>query len=123
MPELETARREIRQEVDKPRREGQEKPLTSLSEFASWVQEHLFFLDYAPVIFTSAKSGFHLDRLLETIRFVAAQLQQKVPTAILNRTLHDATAELGAEPVVIRSAFVGFQERLFASQDAPRAGG
>jgi GTP-binding protein len=54
------------------------------------VQEHLFFLDYAPVIFTSAKSGFHLDRLLESIRYVTAQLQQKVPTAILNRTLRDA---------------------------------
>jgi GTP-binding protein len=55
-----------------------------------WVQEHLFFLDYAPVIFTSAKSGFHLDRLLEAVRYVAAQLQQKIPTAILNRTLQDA---------------------------------
>jgi GTP-binding protein len=90
MPELESARRELRQEDGKTRREGQEKPLTSLSEFAEWVQEHLFFLDYAPVIFTSAKSGFHLDRLLESIRYVTAQLQQKVPTSILNRTLHDA---------------------------------
>jgi len=90
MPELESARRELRREDGKTRREGQEKPLTTLSEFAEWVQEHLFFLDYAPVIFTSAKSGFHLDRLLESIRYVAAQLQQKVPTAILNRTLHDA---------------------------------
>src|SRR5204863_4242631 len=44
----------------------------------------------APVIFTSAKSGFHLDRLLEAVRYVAAQLQQKIPTAILNRTLQDA---------------------------------
>jgi GTP-binding protein len=64
--------------------------MTTLSEFGEWVQEHLFFLDYAPVIFTSAKSGFHLDRLLEAVRYVAAQLQQKVPTAILNRTLQDA---------------------------------
>ena len=54
------------------------------------MQEKLFFLDYAPVIFTSAKSGFHLDRLLEAVRYVAAQLQQKIPTAILNRTIHDA---------------------------------
>ena len=54
------------------------------------MQEKLFFLDYAPVIFTSAKSGFNLDRLLEAVRYVAAQLQQKIPTAILNRTLHDA---------------------------------
>jgi GTP-binding protein len=54
------------------------------------VQEKLFFLDYAPVIFTSAKSGFHLDRLLEAVRYVAAQLQQKIPTALLNRTIQDA---------------------------------
>jgi GTP-binding protein len=64
--------------------------MTTLSEFGEWVQEKLFFLDYAPVIFTSAKSGFQLDRLLEAVRYVAAQLQQKVPTAILNRTLQDA---------------------------------
>ena len=66
------------------------KVMTTLGEFGQWVQEKLFFLDYAPVIFTSAKSGFHLDRLLEAVRYVAAQLQQKIPTAILNRTLHDA---------------------------------
>lgn len=69
---------------------GRPKQMTTLGEFGEWVQEQLFFLDYAPVIFTSAKSGFHLDRLLEAIRYVAAQLQQKIPTAILNRTLHGA---------------------------------
>jgi GTP-binding protein len=68
--------------------------LTTFGEFGEWVQSQLFFLDYAPVIFTSAKSGFHLDRLLEAVRYVAAQLRQKVPTAILNRTLHDAIERL-----------------------------
>ena len=66
------------------------KRLTTLAEFGHWVQERLFFLDYAPVIFTSAESGFNLDRLLEAVRYVAAQLQQRIPTSILNRTLHDA---------------------------------
>ena len=74
----------------KQRRNGNENPLTMLGEFGAWVQEKLFFLDYAPVIFTSAKSGFHLDRLLEAVRYVAAQLQQKIPTALLNRTIQDA---------------------------------
>ena len=64
--------------------------MTTLFEFGQWVQERLFFLDYAPVIFTSAKSGFHLDRLLEAVRYVAAQLRQTIPTAILNRTIRDA---------------------------------
>jgi GTP-binding protein len=89
---VERARRELNQREEK-RREGQRSPLTSLAEFGNWVREQLFFLDYAPVIFTSAKSGFHLEQLLESIRYVAAQLRQKVPTAILNRTLNDAIAE------------------------------
>jgi GTP-binding protein len=74
------------------RKEGRQAPniMTTLGEFGAWVQEHLFFLDYAPVIFTSAKSGFNLERLLEAVRYVSAQLQQKIPTAILNRTLQDA---------------------------------
>jgi GTPase len=75
---------------EKKENRGAPKIMTTLGEFAEWVQDKLFFLDYAPVIFTSAKSGFHLDRLLEAVRYVAAQLQQKVPTAILNRTLHDS---------------------------------
>ena len=81
---------EIARRNKKERREGQAKIMSTLGEFGEWVQEKLFFLDYAPVIFTSAKSGFHLDRLLEAVRYVAAQLQQKIPTAILNRTLRDA---------------------------------
>lgn len=85
----EIARREHKQH----RGRGEDERLTTLGEFGAWVQEQLFFLDYAPVIFASAKSGFHLDRLLEAIRYVAAQLQQKVPTALLNRALHEAIEE------------------------------
>jgi GTPase len=81
------------EEIERRRKKiGRNAPhaMTTLAEFGDWVQQHLFFLDYAPVIFTSAQSGFHLDRLLEAVRYVAAQLQQKIPTAILNRTLQDA---------------------------------
>lgn len=86
--EEELARRE---KQGKHHREGAvSSVLTTLAEFGAWVQEKLFFLDYAPVIFTSATSGFQLDRLLEAVRYVGAQLQQQVPTAILNRTLNDA---------------------------------
>jgi GTP-binding protein len=81
---------EIARRRSKHRTEGQQKVMTTLGEFGQWVQERLFFLDYAPVIFTSARSGFQLDRLLEAVRYVSAQLQQKIPTSILNRTLQDA---------------------------------
>jgi len=76
----------LRKKKDHNRR----KQMVMLSDFGAWVQNKLFFIDYAPVIFTSAKSGFQLERLLEAVRYVAAQLQQQIPTALLNRTLHDA---------------------------------
>ncbi|MBI3414113.1 MAG: ribosome biogenesis GTPase Der [Verrucomicrobia bacterium] len=81
---------EIEKRAGKQNRDARRKTLTTLGEFGQWVQERLFFLDYAPVIFTSAASGFHLDRLLEAVRFVAAQLQQKISTGLLNRVLTDA---------------------------------
>ncbi len=81
---------ERRQTKNRNRDERRLKHLTTLGEFGDWVQQHLFFLDYAPVIFTSAHSGFNLDRLLEAVRYVAAQLKQKIPTALLNRALNDA---------------------------------
>ena len=86
--------RKAREEELARRRKGQSphgpKRLTTLAEFGEWVQGQLFFLDYAPVIFTSATSGFNLERLLEAVRYVAAQLQQQIPTSLLNRTLQDA---------------------------------
>jgi GTP-binding protein len=85
-----TAREEEIERRDKGTAKRGPNVMTTLSEFGEWVQDKLFFLDYAPVIFTSAKSGFQLERLLEAVRYVAAQLQQKVPTGILNRTLQDA---------------------------------
>jgi GTP-binding protein len=88
----ETVRQARLEEIERRRKKDRNAPqlMTTLSEFGEWVQEKLFFLDYAPVIFTSALSGFQLDRLLEAVRYVAAQLQQKIPTSILNRTLQDA---------------------------------
>jgi GTPase len=97
---------EVEQRKRKERRRGVPQTLTTLGEFGAWVQERLFFLDYAPVIFTSACSGFNLDRLLEAIRFVAAQLRQKIPTALLNRTLQDAVER--RQPVSAAGHFLKF---------------
>jgi GTP-binding protein len=93
------------------------KVKTTLQEFGEWVQEKLFFLDYAPVIFTSAKSGFHLDRLLEAIRYVSDQLKQKIPTAILNRTLRDAIE--AKQPISDKGHFLKFYYATQVKQSPP----
>jgi len=105
------------------RNRGDRKPegdaaMTTLGEFGQWVQEKLFFLDYAPVIFTSAASGFHLDRLLEAVRYVAAQLKQEVPTAVLNRTLHDAVTR--RQPVSKQGELLKFYYATQIGKSPPR---
>ena len=90
----------------KSKREFGTKRLITLSDFGEWVQTSLFFLDYAPVIFTSAISGFHLDRFLEAVRFVAAELQKTVPTAILNRAIQDAVEK--RQPISAAGHFLKF---------------
>jgi GTPase len=95
-----------RRNSNKPADKHHPEMMTTLGEFAGWVQKKLFFLDYAPVIFTSAKSGFHLDRLLEAVRYVAAQLQQQVSTGLLNRTLRDAIEQ--KQPIASSGAFLKF---------------
>lgn len=105
------------------RNRGDRKPegdvaMTTLGEFGQWVQEKLFFLDYAPVIFTSAASGFHLDRLLEAVRYVAAQLKQEVPTAVLNRTLHDAVTR--RQPVSKQGQLLKFYYATQIGKAPPR---
>lgn len=98
------------------RTEEDQKKLT-LAEFGAWVQEKLFFLSYAPVIFTSAENGFNLDRLLEAVRYVAAQLKQVIPTGLLNRTL--ATAIEEKLPVSARGNFLKFYYATQVKQAPP----
>lgn len=84
------ARAAARQAGRKARGGGPDPDRLTLAEFAKWVQRQMFFLDYAPVIFTSATASLNLDRLLEAVRLVGAQWRQRIPTGVLNRALRDA---------------------------------
>ncbi|HJT88743.1 MAG TPA: ribosome biogenesis GTPase Der [Bryobacteraceae bacterium] len=59
---------------------GQRKP-----EFEREVRDHFKFLDYAPVVFLSAKSGAGVEGLFPLIRKVYESASRRVPTGELNR--------------------------------------
>ena len=99
------------------KRKAEDEKRLTLNEFGAWVQEKLFFLSYAPVIFTSAEDGFNLDRLLEAIRYVAAQLKQEIPTALLNRTIAAAVEE--KHPISDSGAFLKFYYATQIKQSPP----
>ncbi|OGP54041.1 MAG: ribosome biogenesis GTPase Der [Deltaproteobacteria bacterium RBG_13_52_11] len=53
------------------------------------VRESLWFLDYAPLIFTSAVTGEGVDRIFEVVEGVAAERGNRIPTPRLNRWLQE----------------------------------
>ncbi len=52
------------------------------------------FMNYAPVIFISAKTGFNVHKLMQKIVEVDAENAARVPTGILNEMLARATARM-----------------------------
>jgi GTP-binding protein len=59
--------------------------------YAETVREQLWFLDYAPLVFTSAVTGEGIDRIFETANQVVAEQDRRIPTNQLNRWLREAT--------------------------------
>jgi GTPase len=117
-PAVTKAQLQLRTHPPRPARSrNQHQPPSSLADFANWVQQSLFFLDYAPVIFTSATTGINLDRLLEAIRYVASQSRQKIPTALLNRTLQQAVER--RQPISRQGHFLKFFYATQTDQTPP----
>ncbi len=55
----------------------------------------LFFIDYAPCVFLSARSGEYVTRLFREVENIADAASTKLPTATLNLLVHDT---LSASP-------------------------
>lgn len=69
-----------------------EKETGTLENYRKQVYQDLEFMDYAPVVFVSAKTGQRINRLLELIDFVYDQAVLRVQTGVLNDVLNDAVA-------------------------------
>jgi GTP-binding protein len=71
-----------------------------LREFMDGIRSELFFIDYAPVMMVSAKTGDNMTRLFRTIEDVRHCSTQRITTGPLNRLIN---ALLTANPPPIRS--------------------
>jgi GTPase len=60
------------------------------SEFTTKVRDELKFLDYAPMLFISARTGLGVNRILPLVMEIAAEHARKIPTARLNEVLNEA---------------------------------
>ncbi|WP_181536486.1 ribosome biogenesis GTPase Der [[Anoxybacillus] calidus] len=69
-----------------------EKDDKTLIEFERKIRDHFQFLDYAPIIFVSAKTKQRLHKLLPMIQMVSENHAMRVQTNVLNEVIMDAVA-------------------------------
>jgi GTP-binding protein len=96
----------------KPRRGEKQRTRELIEETRS----RIFFLDYAPVLITSASTGENVDRLFAMIQKVQQAARKRISTGVLNRLLGQAF-EANPPPLVKGRRFKLF----YATQ--PKNGG
>ncbi|HHW13495.1 MAG TPA: GTP-binding protein, partial [Firmicutes bacterium] len=69
-----------------------EKDERTMAAFTRRIRTELAFLDYAPLIFVSAKQGKRIPQLIDLVDYVAEQQVRRVQTSHLNEVLSDAVA-------------------------------
>ena len=67
-----------------------EKDSKTMKKMESQIREQFKYLDYAPIVFVSAKDHKRVHLLLPLIQEVYANSQKRVPTSVLNDVLIDA---------------------------------
>lgn len=66
------------------------KDAHTMSEYVEFIRYELSFMDYVPILFTSAKTGQRVDQILPTALDVYDQRTLRLPTSHINRILQRA---------------------------------
>ncbi len=68
-----------------------EKDNTTVNSYTKDVYEALSYMQYAPLLFVSAKTGQRVPNIFEHIKYVYNQTTTRISTGMLNDVLNDAT--------------------------------
>jgi GTP-binding protein len=96
---------DLAQEQRRAEREGEfpdpDDEIASAERYRRILMEGLKFLPYAPIIFASAKTGYHVQSLLETVLSIADMRYLRVSTSRLNEVVQNAVRR--HNPTVFRN--------------------
>ncbi len=79
---------------------------TSRKAFTEEIQRHLKFMNYMPILFVSALTGYQLNRIFPLATRIRKEVFRRIPTADVNRVLR--TAVTHHEPPLYRKRRVRF---------------
>ncbi|HEV2521598.1 MAG TPA: ribosome biogenesis GTPase Der [Candidatus Acidoferrales bacterium] len=77
---------------------GKVNPAELIEEYEKLVRSRFKFLDYAPIVFVSAKTGERTEKLFELIDRVADARRRRITTGELNRWISQVDLERGTSP-------------------------
>ena len=69
-----------------------EKDDKTMNFYTHQIREHFLFLDYAPIVFVSAKTKQRVHNLLPVIKRVSENHAMRIQSSILNEVIEDAVA-------------------------------
>lgn len=69
-----------------------DKDNDTVNKFTKKIYESLGYMQYAPILFVSAKTGQRIPKLFEMINYVNEQSKLRITTGMLNDMLNDANA-------------------------------
>jgi GTP-binding protein len=75
--------------------------IESAEAYRRIIAEGLKFIPYAPIVFTSAKTGYHVQSLLDMALNIAEMRYLRIPTARLNEVVQEAVRR--HNPTVVRN--------------------
>ncbi len=85
----------------------EEKTGSTFDQYVEWIRKEAPFLDFAPIVSVSAKTGQRVERVLELAVDVWAERRRRISTGELNRLVADAAAR--QEPPAVK----GRRPKLF----------
>ena len=62
----------------------------TMSDFEKKIRKEFQFLSYAPIVFVSAKSKYHVDKIYDAISLTHKAYDTHIPTSVLNDVIQDA---------------------------------
>ncbi|HEY2647011.1 MAG TPA: GTP-binding protein, partial [Candidatus Acidoferrales bacterium] len=81
---------------------GKVDPAQLVEEYEKIVRTRFKFLDYAPVVFVSAKTGERTEKLFDLIDRVADARRRRISTGELNRWVSEVDLDRGTSPAARR---------------------
>jgi GTP-binding protein len=90
----------------------EEKTGTTFDQYVEWIRHEAPFVDFAPIVSISAKTGQRVSRVLELAVDGWAERRRRIPTGELNRVIGDAVARQEPPPVKGRRAKIFYATQV-----------